>query len=63
MENGFVLSGSYIMQTTIYISVYVKETRQQAGFGEVRHVPYPYCPKCQGKPKNVSGHIRESMFL
>lgn len=63
-EDGFYCSmcNNLIMQTTIYISIYAKETRQHAGFGKVKHAPYPYCPKCEGKPKNVSAYIRESIF-
>lgn len=50
---------SKIQQTTCYISVHFKEfsKKSMGGGGEVRHAPYPYCPKCEGKPKMVRGHV------
>ena len=50
---------SIIQQTTCYVSVYFREFRELAGGGEVRHIPYPYCPECDGKPDHVSGYIKE----
>lgn len=44
-----------IQQTTCTISIHTKLFDSQcAGAGEVRRVPLPYCPKCEGKPKNTS---------
>ncbi|MBA7503785.1 hypothetical protein ES706_02406 [subsurface metagenome] len=51
-EDGYYCKkcGSQIMQTTCYVSVYFEEFRgRDAGSGEVRHVNYPYCPKCDGE--------------
>lgn len=41
---------SPIMQTTLYVSVHTRAFNNCAGSGEVRHVPLPFCPKCEGEP-------------
>ena len=43
---------SLIMQTTLYVSVHEKALPGCAGSGRVERRVLPYCPKCEGKPKN-----------
>ena len=46
--------GSEIQQTTLYVSVHTKVFGDTcAGTGEVKNLPLPYCPECEGEPKNV----------
>lgn len=49
--------GSPIMQTTLHISVHWKIFSGCAGSGEVKTVPFSYCPKCDGKPAMVRACI------
>lgn len=46
--------GSEIQQTTCVVSIHDKRFSGCVGGGEVKTVPLPYCPKCEGVPQNVS---------
>ncbi len=51
--------GAEIQQTTLSVSIHLEAFEDSGvGTGEVRSLPLPYCPECEGKPKNVSTSIR-----
>jgi len=43
-----------ILQTTGHVSIHSKMFSGCTGGGEVQPVPLPYCPNCEGVPKNTS---------
>lgn len=45
---------SKIQQVICYVSVHSKKFSDCVGMGKVNQMPLPYCPKCEGKPKNTS---------
>ena len=45
---------SQIQQATCHISIHDKEFPGCVGTGKVETVPLPYCPECEGEPKNTS---------
>jgi len=45
--------GERIMQTTLYISIHIKEFKTCAGPGRVLTVNFPYCPNCEGEPRTA----------
>lgn len=45
---------SQIQQTTCYVSIHNKKFSGCVGEGKVEKIPLPYCPKCEGEPKNTS---------
>ena len=51
--------GTRVEQVTCYISVHSKMFSSCTGGGEVKQVPLPYCPKCEGVPKNTSTCMHE----
>jgi hypothetical protein len=51
--------GASIKQTTCYVSVHTNLFPNCAGGGEVRTTNLPYCPKCEGAPKNTSTCVHE----
>ena len=55
--------GSEVLQTTLYVSVHSSEFGDScAGSGKVVKVPLPYCPKCEGEPKNFTTCIHIPML-
>ncbi|MEE9356458.1 MAG: hypothetical protein V3U75_12785 [Methylococcaceae bacterium] len=46
--------GAKIQQTTCYVSVHDERFSSCTGGGEVKTIPLPYCPKCEGIPKRTS---------
>lgn len=51
--------GTEIQQTTCFVSIHDKRFSGCTGDGEVRRVPLPYCPKCEGIPKRTSTCIHD----
>ena len=51
--------GSAIQQATCFVSVHDVSFSGCAGNGEVLQVPLPYCPKCEGEPKNTSTCVHQ----
>lgn len=45
---------SEIQQTTLFVSVHDKRFEGCCGDGRVEQYPLPYCPECEGEPKNTS---------
>jgi ribosomal protein L37AE/L43A len=45
--------GATIQKTTLYISMHGTEFSSCAGSGEVQQRALPYCPECEGEPKEV----------
>jgi hypothetical protein len=55
--------GSKIMQTTCYASIHSTEFSEvHTGSGEVKRLPLPYCPTCEGKPTETTTCIHEPFF-
>lgn len=46
--------GSDIVSTTCYVSIHSKMFSCCTGDGKVEQVLLPYCPKCEGEPKQTS---------
>ena len=51
--------GSTIQQVICYVSVHDARFSGCAGSGEVQQIPLPYCPKCEGEPKNTSTCVHQ----
>ncbi len=47
--------GRRILWTTCEVSIHTRSTLSRcSGAGKVRRVPLPFCPECEGPPKNTS---------
>jgi len=46
-----------ILQTTGYVSIHSKMFSACTGGGEVQPISLPYCPNCEGVPKNTSSCV------
>jgi hypothetical protein len=56
-DDGYACAtcGTRILFATAVVSLHVIEFEPEcSGFGEVKHVPLPYCPQCEGKPREIS---------
>ena len=54
--DGYVCKkcGSEILQETCYVSLHdARFGGKCAGSGEVKQIPLPFCPKCEGRPKRT----------
>ena len=45
---------SKIQQTTCFVSIHLLKESGCKGPGKVVKLPLPYCPLCEGEPKNTS---------
>ncbi len=51
--------GSKIEQRPCYVSIHTKLFETCSGFGQVELIPLPFCPACEGPPKNDHSCIHE----
>ena len=49
--------GREVKQATVWISVHSLLFQECAGSGEVRRIPLPYCPNCEGEPTETRGCV------
>ena len=56
--------GAVIKRVTGYASVHSAEFGDTcAGGGNVRQFPLPYCPNCEGEPKQTATCVHVHMFI
>jgi hypothetical protein len=49
--------GREVKQATAWISVHTLLFEECAGWGEIRRIPLPYCPTCEGELTETRGCI------
>ncbi len=63
-EEGYVCRecGHRVMRATCYVSIHTSLFAICAGSGKVWRAALPFCPQCEGAPKNTSTciHVDES---
>lgn len=56
--------GEPIKQVTLYVSIHDQMFGDScAGDGQCKQFPLPYCPKCEGEPKNTVTCAHEPGFF